>query len=89
MPIMISFKRSDVVLVSFVFSDETGIKQRPTVVLSTESYDRSRQEIIVAAVTSNVDRLLVGDYRIAAWRHWVDDAGAADVPAGTASPAGP
>lgn len=68
MPSTISFRRGDVVLVGFVFSDASGIKQRPAVVLSTELYHRSRQEVIVTALTSKVDRLLVGDYRIAGWQ---------------------
>ncbi len=68
MPPTISSKRGDVVLVGFVFSDESSVKRRPAVILSTEFYHRGRQEVIVAAVTSNVDRLLAGDYRIAGWQ---------------------
>jgi len=58
----------DVVLVNFVFSDERGVKHRPALVLSTERYHQGRQEAIVAAITSNVNRLLVGDYRLRDWR---------------------
>ena len=68
MPSTISYKQGDAVLVGFVFSDESGIKQRPAVVLSTDLYHRGRQEVIVAAVTSNVERLLAGDYRVVNWR---------------------
>lgn len=65
MPSTTSYKQGDVVLVDFVFSDESGIKKRPAVVLSTDSYHRGRQEVIIAAVTSNVERLLSGDCRVA------------------------
>jgi mRNA interferase MazF len=65
---MIDFKRGDVVLVRFVFSDETGAKLRPAVIISTNDYHQTRQEAIMAAVTSNVDRLLTGDHRIAGWK---------------------
>ncbi len=65
---MIPYKRGDVVLVRFVFSDETGAKVRPAAVVSTAPYHRGRQEIIVAAVTSNVDRRLFGDSNLADWR---------------------
>jgi mRNA interferase MazF len=54
--------------VRFVFSDESGAKRRPVVVLSTDEYQRGRQEAIVTAITSNVQRLLVGDHLIAGWR---------------------
>jgi mRNA interferase MazF len=64
---MIGYKRGDVVLVRFVFSDESGAKRRPAVIISTNDYHQSRQEMIIAAITSNVDRLLAGDYRIANW----------------------
>jgi mRNA interferase MazF len=60
-------KRGEIVLVSFVFADEKAVKKRPALVLSSEAYHAGRQELIVAAITSNVDRALVGDYRIKAW----------------------
>lgn len=63
-----SYKRGDVVLLNFTFSEETGVKQRPTLILSTETYMKDRQEIIVAAITSNVGRILIGDYRIKNWK---------------------
>ncbi len=65
---MTSYKQNDVVLVRFVFSDERGSKRRPVVVVSTYRYHRGRKEAIVAAITSNVDRLLVGDHRIQGWK---------------------
>jgi mRNA interferase MazF len=65
---MTDCERGDLVLVSFVFSDETGAKRRPVLVLSTAEYHRGRREAIVAAVTSNVERELVGDHRIKAWK---------------------
>jgi mRNA interferase MazF len=65
---MINFNRGDVVLVRFVFSDETGAKHRPAVIVSTNDYHQSRQETIMAAITSNVDRLLSGDHRISDWK---------------------
>jgi mRNA interferase MazF len=65
---MIVYSRGDVVLVAFVFADETGKKLRPAVIISTPTYHRKRQEAIVAAITSNVKRLTVGDHLIADWR---------------------
>ena len=64
---MTSYSQGDVVLVNFLFSDENGVKQRPALLLSADGYYRGRQEVIVAAITSNVNRLLVGDYKLRVW----------------------
>jgi len=56
------------VLVSFVFSDESGKKLRPAVVISSAAYNRSRQEIVVAAITSNIRRRLFGDHPLTDWK---------------------
>ena len=68
MPRMTSYDHGAIVLVRFVFADETGAKQRPALILSTEPYHAGRQELVVAAITSNVGRLLVGDHKIRGWR---------------------
>jgi mRNA interferase MazF len=61
-------RRGDVVLVRFVFSDESGVKLRPALVVSSDAYQRSREEAVVAAITSNVRRQLPGDHRLAHWK---------------------
>lgn len=61
------YSRGDVVLVNFMFSEETGAKRRPAVVLCSEAYQRGRQDVIAAAITSNTDRMLVGDFLINDW----------------------
>jgi mRNA interferase MazF len=65
---MTTCSRGDVVLVDFVFTDETGVKRRPALVVSADEYHRGRREVIVAAITSNVRRLLVADTRLRRWR---------------------
>lgn len=60
--------RADVVLVRFTFSDESGARRRPVVIISSDAYHRGRQEAVVAAITSNVERQLLGDHLIANWR---------------------
>lgn len=62
------YRRGDIVLVNFVFPDETGTKRRPALILSDDAYQQSRQEVIIAAVTSNVRRLLAGDCLISNWK---------------------
>lgn len=68
MPRMIAYRRGDVVLGSFVFSDESGIKVRPALVVSSAAYQRRRQDVIVAAITSNTDRCLFGEHVVADWK---------------------
>jgi mRNA interferase MazF len=65
---MIAFRRGDVVLVSFVFADESGSKLRPALVVSSPAYHRGRREAIVAAITSNVSRRLAGDHVVSNWK---------------------
>lgn len=65
---MTACDRGDVVLVGFVFSDESGRKLRPAVVISSAAYHRARQDVVVAAVTSNVKRRLPGDHQVSDWR---------------------
>jgi len=65
---MIEYNRGDIVLVNFIFSDETGIKRRPALIVSSDAYHQGRQEVIIAAITSRTDRVLVGDHLIVRWR---------------------
>jgi mRNA interferase MazF len=65
---MTEYNRGDVILVSFVFSDETGERRRPAVMVSSDAYHQSRQEAIIAAITSRTDRILVGDHLINDWQ---------------------
>jgi mRNA interferase MazF len=54
---MTACEQGDVVLVAFAFTDESGDKRRPAVILSTRDYHRNRQEAIIAAIH---DRTTVG-----------------------------
>ncbi len=65
---MIDCGRGDVILVGFVFADESGRKLRPALVVSSAGYHRARHEVIVAAITSNVRRRLFGDHLISDWK---------------------
>ena len=65
---MIAYSPGDVVLVGFVFADESGRKLRPAVVLSVPAYHRARQEVIVAAMTSNMGRPRFGDHVLGEWK---------------------
>lgn len=66
---MTAFKFGDVVLVPFPFSDQTTSKKRPAVVVSSPAYHQSRSDLILMAVTSqlNVSPRL-GDVMIQNWQ---------------------
>jgi len=65
---MTNYKQGDIVLVEFGFSEGTGSKKRPALIISSDSYHKSRHEIIVAAITSNIERVLLGDTKIDKWK---------------------
>lgn len=68
MPSTTVCRRGEIVLVRFVFADEGGAKRRPALVLSNDKYNAGRADVIVAALTSNVSRLLPGDSLIGRWQ---------------------
>lgn len=51
---MILFKYGDVVLIGFPFTDLSGIKQRPALVISSNWYNDKGNDIILAAITSHI-----------------------------------
>jgi len=65
---MIRFKRGDIVLVEVIFSEGTGGKKRPALIISKDEYNLSREEVIIAAITSNIDRKFIGETLIKDWR---------------------
>jgi mRNA interferase MazF len=48
--------RGEVVYVPFVFTDRAVSKVRPAVVISTDEYHASRDDVIIMGITSNLDR---------------------------------
>lgn len=65
---MTKYKRGDVVLLEVFFSERTESKKRPALIISGEDYHKSRQEIIISAITSNVERILTGDTKLNSWK---------------------
>jgi mRNA interferase MazF len=65
------FSFGDVVLVPFPFTDQSGTKKRPAVVVSNSSYNASRRDILIMAITSQVRtplgfaEAMVGDWQVA------------------------
>jgi mRNA interferase MazF len=62
---MPTFSRGDVVLVRYPFSDLTGAKVRPAVVVSAP---HTSQDLIIVPLTSRTAGLLAGEFILADWR---------------------
>lgn len=65
---MTVYSRGDVVLVPFPFTDLSDTKRRPALVISTDHYNRSCPDVIVAQITSRVAAPpRPGDHRVELW----------------------
>lgn len=49
---MTNFDFGDVVLVSFPFTNQIGIKQRPAIVINSVNYSQSKNDLILMAISS-------------------------------------
>jgi len=66
---MIGFEFGDIVLVPFPFTDQSSGKKRPAVVISSETYNNERPDLIIMAVTSQVKpSSMVGEVVVQHWR---------------------
>ena len=59
----------DVVLVPFPFTDQSGTKKRPAVIVSSNGYNTNRRDLIIMAITSQVRTPLgFGEALVADWQ---------------------
>lgn len=66
---MTTFRKGDVVLVPFDFTDRTGSKWRPAVVVSSDRYNAETPDVMIASITGNTRGLPhPGDHPLAEWR---------------------
>jgi mRNA interferase MazF len=65
MPNMTSYDRGDVVLAALPFSDLTGIKQRPAVVVSAP---HPSVDLLLLPLTSQLEHLPLGEFALADWK---------------------
>jgi len=66
---MTDYEFGDVVLVTFPFTDMTTAKKRPAVVVSSVACSRNRADIILMAVTSQMQSIhYLGDVPVVDWR---------------------
>jgi mRNA interferase MazF len=48
------YERGEIVLLPFPYTDQSGVKRRPALILSADTYNLRRTDLIVAPITSNV-----------------------------------
>jgi len=56
--------RTDVILVAYPFSDRSGMKVRPAVVVSGE---HRSQDVFVVPLTSKNDQMIEGEFALSGW----------------------
>ena len=61
------YRRGVIVLVPFPYTDQSGSKRRPALILSSTAYNSRRDEIIFAPITSNLSTGQVDDTLLSAW----------------------
>ena len=65
----LAFDFGDVVLVPFPFTDQSGTKKRPAVVISGRLYNANRRDIVIMAITSRIRQpLAFGEALVADWQ---------------------
>ena len=69
MPSMTTYSFGDVVLVRFPFTNQQVSKRRPAVLVSNQSYNQHKPDVILAAITSQVRTPLgFGEATIQDWQ---------------------
>lgn len=62
-------RKGDVLLVPFDFTDHSGRKWRPAVVVSSDRYNLESPDVVIASITGNLRAIPhPGDHRLAGWR---------------------
>ncbi|WP_204103475.1 MULTISPECIES: type II toxin-antitoxin system PemK/MazF family toxin [Spirulina sp. CCY15215] len=65
---MTIYKFGDVILVPFPFTDQTTIKKRPAIVISSDMYNQIHIDLIAMAITSQLkSTLILGEIVVNDW----------------------
>lgn len=66
---MTDYNYGDIVLVPFPFTDQSTVKKRPAVIVSSDAYNSQRPDVIIMAVTSQMGSVdYVGVTTITDWQ---------------------
>ena len=65
---MTRFNKGDVVLVPFPFSDQSITKRRPAVIISSDIYNNTSQDILIMAITGQTRGPMgIGEFLVENW----------------------
>ena len=68
MKFITTYKKWEIILVPFPFTDLKSIKKRPALIVSPDEYNQE-MEIVIAFITSKLDtKYRLGDYNIQEWQ---------------------
>lgn len=62
-----AYRRGDVIAVPYEYSDLTGGKIRPAVIISSATYNLAQPDIVVAGISTQIHKASVYDYLLADW----------------------
>ncbi len=66
---MMNYNFGDVLLVPFPFTDQTGTKKRPAIVINSMTYSHRHGDLILMAITSRIRKPLnFGELEIIEWQ---------------------
>ena len=66
---MTTWRRGDVVLVPVGFTDRSGVKRRPAVIVSSDRYNAASPDVMIASITGNLKAVRhPGDHVLADWQ---------------------
>lgn len=64
-----AYSFGEVVLVPFPFTDQSGVKKRPAVIVSSGGYNLNRRDIVIMAITGQVRiPLAFGEAMVVDWQ---------------------
>jgi mRNA interferase MazF len=64
-----TWRRGDVVLVPVGFTDQSNVKRRPAVIVSSNRYNTESPDVMIASITSNVQAIPhPGDQLLLHWK---------------------
>jgi len=61
------YQRGEVVAVPYPFTDLTALKTRPAVVISTDVYNATHLDVILAPLTTRMSIVRAYDYALTDW----------------------
>ncbi len=68
MPPTTNFEPGDVVLVAVPFTDQSGTKKRPAVIISSSTYNQQHPDLIILPITSQLRPGMNWDIPMVHWR---------------------